>query len=243
LALIVVISLVVSGLMKFVIPQFNSVLQEMMGSRLPPATRWLLAIYRTIGDSLWWVILAAVLMGAITLIVRWWRPRRPDRPGPLSQMADLIRWHLPILHWFERNRSMVQTVDGLRMALASGSTVDQAIANTLHLDTNLCFRRRLKTWLAAVQQGQDVAVAAIRSRLAPALAWAFDTRVNQGNTPAVLEMIESFYRSNYSYQVNLARLFLWPSVTVMMACVVGFVAYAIFSPMVAVINSLVGYIP
>jgi len=241
--LIVVISLVVSGLMKFVVPKFNAMLGEMAGGQLPPATRLLLAIYRTVGEWLGWVVMLAVLMGGIMVIIRWWRPRRPDRPGPLSMMEDLIRWYLPILHWFEQNRSMVQTIDGLRMALAAGNTVDKAIANTLSLDTNLCFRRRLKAWLAAVQQGQDVAVAAMRSRLAPALAWAFDTRVNAGNTPAVLEMIESFYRSNYSYRVNLARIFLWPCVTVTMACVVGFVAYAIFSPMVATIYANIDYIP
>ena len=190
-----------------------------------------------------WVLLAVVLTSGIMVIVRWWRPRRPDRSGPFSHLADLVRWVLPISHWFERDRSMVQTVADLRMALAAGHTVDQAIANTLHLDTNLWFRRRLKAWLTAVQQGQDVAVAAIRSHLSPALAWAFDTRVNPGNTPAVLEMIESFYRSNYSFRVNLARLFFWPCVTVTMACIVGFVAYAILSPMVAMINSLVGYVP
>ena len=138
---------------------------------------------------------------------------------------------------------MVQTADGLRLALATGRTVDQAIATTLSLDTNLWFRRRLKAWLAAVQQGQDVAAAALQNRLAPALAWAFDTRVNQGNTPAVLDMLESFYRSNYSYRVNLARLILWPSVTVAMACVVGFVAVAVFSPMVAIIYANIDYIP
>ena len=56
-------------------------------------------------------------------------------------------------------------------------------------------------------------------------------------------MIELFYRSNYSYRVNLARIVLWPCVTVIMACIVAFVAYAIFSPMVAVIYGCIGYVP
>lgn len=243
LALIVVISLIVSGLMTFVMPQLSAVLRDLTDSPLPPATEVLLGIYRCVGDWIGYAVVAVVLVGAVVLLIRWWRPRRPDRPGPLSVMADLVRWVLPISHSFESDRSMVQTADGLRLALATGRTVDQAIATTLSLDTNLWFRRRLKAWLAAVQRGQDVAAAALQNRLAPALAWAFDTRVNQGNTPAVLEMIKSFYRSNYSYRVNLARLVLWPSVTVAMACVVGFVAYAVFSPMVAIIYANIDYIP
>ena len=243
IALTVVIILLVSGLMKFVIPQFKSVVEEMAGARLPRATELLLYVYGYVGEWIWLAVVAVLLIAGIVVIIRRCRPRRPDRPGPLSMMGDFIRWHLPILHWFERNRSMVQTIDGLRMALAVGSTVDQAIANTLHVDTNLWFKRRLKAWLAAVQQGRDVAVAAVDSHLAPALAWAFDTRVNQGNTPAVLEMIDSFYRSNYSYRVNLARLLLWPCVTVTMASIVAFVAYAIFSPVVATIYACMDYIP
>jgi type II secretory pathway component PulF len=88
-----------------------------------------------------------------------------------------------------------------------------------------------------------VAAAAIRNRVGSALAWAFDTRVNQGNTPAVLDMLESFYRSNYSYRVNLARFVLWPSMTLAMACIVGFVACAIFAPIVAAINACINYMP
>ena len=142
IALTVVIVLLVSGLMKFVIPQFKSVMQEMVGLRLPCATELLLHIYDYVGEWLGLAVVAVLLMAGIMAMVRRCRPRRPDRPGPLSMMGDFIRWHLPILHWFERNRSMVQTIDGLRMALAVGNTVDQAIANTLNVDTNLWFRRR-----------------------------------------------------------------------------------------------------
>ncbi|MBP8304711.1 MAG: type II secretion system F family protein [Phycisphaerae bacterium] len=243
LALIVVIALIVSFLMTFVIPQFSSVLGELTDGPLPVATELLIQVHRCVRDWIWTVVVAAVLICGVVLILRRWQSRRPGRPRPLSGVVDSVRWVLPISRSFERDRSMVQTADALRLALDAGHTVDQAIAATLSLDTNLWFRRRLRAWLSAVQQGQDAASAALKSRLAPALAWAFDTRVNQGNTPTVLEMIGSFYQSNYSYRVNLARLFLWPCVTVAMACVVGFVAYAVFSPLVAVLYASMDFVP
>jgi type II secretory pathway component PulF len=70
------------------------------------------------------------------------------------------------------------------------------------------------------------------------LAWAFDQQTNQGNTLAVLEALESFYRSNYSYRVNLARFIMCPCITILVGTMVGFVVYSIFSPMVAIINNL-----
>jgi len=51
-----------------------------------------------------------------------------------------------------------------------------------------------------------------------------------------LETLESFYRSNYSYSVNLARFILWPCVTLIMGAIVGFVVLAIFSPGISVIT-------
>ena len=74
--------------------------------------------------------------------------------------------------------------------------------------------------------------------MGPALAWAFDEQVNQGNTLSILEMLESFYRSNYGYYVNLARFIMWPCVTLIMGVMVGFVVYAIFSPGIAMIKSI-----
>jgi len=145
---------------------------------------------------------------------------------------------LPIVHWFERNYSLVQVTELLRLSLNAGCTVNGAIANTLNLDVNSCFRKGLRRWLTKVEAGENIADAARESGLGSTLAWAFDQRVNPGSTLTVLEMLESFYRTNYSYRVNLARFIMWPCVTVIMGLVVGFVVYAFFSPLVSVINHI-----
>ena len=134
---------------------------------------------------------------------------------------------------------MVQTVELLRLSLNAGCTVNDAIANTLDLDVNNSFRKRLQKWLAKVEAGDNIAAAAKESGLGSTLAWAFDDKVNQGNTISILETLESFYRSNYSYYVNLARFIMWPCVTIIMGIMVGFVVFAIFSPGIAVIRNMV----
>ncbi len=103
---------------------------------------------------------------------------------------------------------------------------------------NNCFRKRIRQWLAKVQRGDNIATAAREAKLGSALAWAFDNQINQGNTLAILEMLESFYRSNYSYDVNLARFIMWPCIILLMGATVGFVVYAIFSPLIAVIENM-----
>jgi type II secretory pathway component PulF len=156
----------------------------------------------------------------------------------LSRLGDFLKWHLPILHWFERNRALVQVVGVLRMSLNAGCPVNEAIRSTLQLDVNLCFQRRLARWLRLVERGEAIGDSARRCGLGNALAWAFDGGVETGNTPAVLEMLEAHYRSNYSYRVNLARFILWPAGIIALGATVGFVVFAIFSALVATLSQL-----
>lgn len=133
---------------------------------------------------------------------------------------------------------MVQVVELLRLSLNSGHTVNEAIRDSLSLDVNNRFRRLLRKWLEKVERGDNIADAARQSGLGDALAWAFDDKVNQGNTLTILEMLESFYRSNYSYKVNLARFILWPCGIIAMGSMVGFVIYATYSPVVALLRNM-----
>lgn len=233
---------IVWGLMTFVMPQFISVLEEMVGAALPAPTRLLVGIASFIAweaGTLFLIVFAFIICVLVpTSIYIKFRPRRPQQPYLISRIGDFVKWHLPVLHWFENNYSQVQTVEMLRLSLNAGCTVNDAIANTLSLDVNTCFRKRLQKWLAKVEVGDNIAAAVRESRLSNTLAWAFDEQVNQGNTLTILETLESFYRLNYSYRVNLVRFIMCPCVTIIMGAMVGFVVYAVFSPGISIIHHM-----
>lgn len=233
------------GLMTFVIPQLTSVLEEVAEGRLPASTRVLIAImqelvYKHDGLIAWGLFLLFFFVIPPIWIWTRTRPRRPDKPYRLSRIGDWIKWHLPVLHWFENNNATLQTVELLRVAMRTDCPINEAIRSTLGLDVNQVFRRRLVCWLRRVEQGDDVAAAARGCGLASALAWAFDRNAGADHAPAVLETLESFYRSNYSYRVNLTRFILWPFGIILLGATVGFVVYAVFSPGVAVLSSMAG---
>ncbi len=235
--------LMLLGVMTFIIPQFKMVLTEMVDEpQLPTVTRVVMDIMDFIAFKYGWllglVVILTILIFIPASIYFKFRSRRPDDPFLFSRMGDFIKWHLPVLHWFERNYSMVQVVEMLRLSLNAGCTVNNAIENTIGLDVNNRFKRRLRKWLQKVERGDNIALAARESKLGSALAWAFDEQVNQGNTMVILETLEAFYRSNYSYCVNLARFIIWPCIILCMGIIVGFVVYAIYSPMIAIISQL-----
>lgn len=236
--------LILLGIMTYIIPQFSSVLEEMYGdAKLPAATRAVMSIMDFVaykyGFVLGLLIIPTILVLIPASIYFKFRSRRPDKPYLLSRIGDFIKWHLPVLHWFERNYSLLQVVEVLRLSLNAGCPVNEAISNTIGLDVNNCFKKRLKKWLKKVEHGDNIASSIKKSKLGSALAWAFDEKVNQGNTLVILEALEAFYRSNYSYCVNLARFIIWPCIILGMGVIVGFVVYAVFTPSIAIINHLV----
>jgi len=243
--ILIIMFFLVLALMTFVIPTFKTVLEEMMkGATLPWPSRILFGfvafiVYKTH----LWLVLAAMPFVALLLWLRGrWGVRRPVQPYFLSRIGDFLKWHLPVLHWFEMNNSTLQTVELLRLSLKGGCPLDEAIAATLGLDVNLYFRKRLKCWHRSVEAGGNVAQAARRCGLGKALAWAVDTTTGAVETPDVLDMLETFYRSNYSYRVNLARFVLWPCAIILLGATVGFVVIAIFLPSISVIGVMSSYV-
>jgi type II secretory pathway component PulF len=228
------------GLITFVLPQFKAILDEVVAGDelLPRSTRALIWIV----DTFFRRVHPALLLGMVALIwVAGWlrragRRRRPGKPTVSLRINDLLRWHLPIFHWFERNHSTLQVVELMRMSFNAGAPVNEAIRGALDLDLNLCFKRLLRQWLERVERGEDIAAAARAAGMGRALAWAFDNSDHAGGTPALLEMLESYYRSNYSYRVNLARFILWPCGIILLGVTVGFVVYATYAPMAAVLQ-------
>ena len=129
------------------------------------------------------------------------------------------------------------------MSLNAGVPVDQAIDGAADLDVNGCYRRRLGRWLDMVQSGENISDSARKCKVGSQIAWAFDQNVNPGNTPAVLNSLESFYRSNYGYLANLARYIFWPCMVVILGLFVGTIVYALFAPLVAMINFCMPVLP
>jgi type II secretory pathway component PulF len=230
LVVMVITAFMTLMLMIFIAPKQRELLSD-MGVQLPLVTRILFSFMVR-----WWEWLTAATTGLVLsvpmFIYLMFRPRRPAKPYLLSRAGDFLKWRLPVLRWFERNYALVQTASFLRLAISAGTTLDQAIAGAAELDVNIRYRRRLRRWLTAVRAGQDAAQSARECKVGPSLAWALDQRINPGNAPSILEMLEDFYRTRYGYLANLARFILWPCVTLLMAAVVGFVVIGFFYPYV-----------
>jgi type II secretory pathway component PulF len=232
--------IVVLFIMTFIMPKFQEVLKEMGdGTPLPAATIILLRIVDFIRRDLGWVLgllfILGFLIGGVVYVRIKARPRRPDKPYLTSSIGDFIKWHLPFLRWYEWNRAMQRIAGTLRLSLNAGCTVNEAIANTLRLDFNGCFKKNLKSWLEKVERGDDIGKSARQCGMGSAMAWAFADLHNHSNTIDILDTLESAYRWGYNRAATLARFIIGPCETICLGLMVGFIVYAIFSALVAFI--------
>lgn len=245
LIVLVVMSLITMGLVVGIIPKFYEIIHDVTRGDIPKSTKILVAIADAVVFKYGWlstIVIGIIFLAAVIYIKVRFRPRRPQKPLMLSRIGDFIKWHLPILHWFENNYSTLQVVEVLKISLNAGCTVNNAVANTINLDVNYFFRKKLQKWLRQIEAGDNIADAARRCGLANSLSWAFAQQENPENTLPVLEMLESVWRSNYSYRVNLARFILLPSTTICLGAMVGFVAYAVFSAIVAILVQYANFV-
>ncbi|MBN1554415.1 MAG: type II secretion system F family protein [Phycisphaerae bacterium] len=238
IAVISIALMLVTMLMIFIVPKFQMIFAD-IGYPLPAPTQWLMRM----GDFASEFGVASVPPMLVFVVIPTglylqFRPRRPEKPYTLSIWGDGIKWFLPPFHWFERMRAQVLTADFLHIALDAGATIDDAVSGACELDVNLCYRARLQDWLRRIQSGQNVSTAARKAGVGKSLAWALDTDINRGNTPAVLEAIASAGRANYAYARNVATSIFWPCVTLGLAVMVGFIAYALFLPMPELLNNM-----
>ncbi len=230
--------LILASLLVFILPKFEVIFAD-MGEKLPWITRIIMHIADEFGVILWiFFLLLFFVVTPICVYVKF-RPRRADKPKLFSRIGDWVKWHTPVLHWFERNYATLQTVSFLKMSLNANVTVNKAITETEKLDVNYCYRKKLAKWLGMVTSGENISDAARRCGVGSQIAWAFDQNVNPGNTPAVLDSLESFYSTNYGYLANLARYIFWPCLIITLGLFVGTIVYALFSPMVEMINIVI----
>ena len=234
---------ILMGLMIFIVPNFASVLNDMSDGKtsLPASTQFLLDFADLLfgGPPIVLFGLASIIIGtiSITALMRF-RARRAQRPYLLSRIGDFLKCHLPFLRWFETNYSLVQVVSFLKVSLNAGCALNEAIRNSLRLDMNYFFRKRLERWLKKVEAGENVSSAAGKCGMGKPIAWAFDNKVNEANTPEILGMLEEFYRSNYNFRINIAKSVAEPFMVVGLGAVVGFIVFAMFLPMIKILSVL-----
>jgi len=185
----------------------------------------------------------SVLGVLLTLPLLWrWatRPRRFDRPWWSSQMADRIRWATPGLGRLETASSLATAASLLRLFTGAGMTLEQAADLAAQTDLNTVIRRRIRRFAERLRAGTAPPSAAEQAGLGAVFVTALRNGRHGQGLDASLRFVAEYYRSITSRLWVVIQSVFWPIVTLCMAVLIGTFAVAMFLPLVALIDAVMG---
>jgi type II secretory pathway component PulF len=209
-------------LMTYVVPQLLETLTE--SGRPLPAPTW---IVKGASDFLlgwWWALLAGAVLvvGAAHLALRTER-------GRLA--ADRLTLALPLVGDLAARENTSRMAVVLAALLRSGLVFDQAVRITRATLRNRVFRRALETYEQAVIAGRDVAGPLEASGVFPPMVVQMLAVGQQsGQLEAMLDQLAETYDHQVATATQRLTALLEPLLIVVLAVVVGFIAFATILP-------------
>jgi type IV pilus assembly protein PilC len=221
------------ALMKYVIPSFKQVLEEMVQGELNPVTTTVLGVSNWIATQYGWAILLAVPVGFIFLlkIIRQFRPGR--------FVLDSIKLKLPVMGQLTNRVSVTRWTRTLGTLIGAGVPILDAINVTRETAGNEVFANMLNNVHNSIRQGDTFAGPLRQSKTVDLIV---SNMVAVGEETGDLDKMLLKVADNFDEQVDVlvASLMsmLEPIMIIVLGGIVMLIVLAVFLPMIQVITSL-----
>lgn len=221
------------GLMTFVIPQFKSVLTEMVGEDLNPITTTVLGVSDWIAHQYGWAIIMAIPFALIAIT----RLIRTCRPGRL--VLDNVNLRLPVVGQLAGKVSVTRWTRTLGTLISAGVPILDALNVTRETAGNEVFANMLGSIHNSIRQGDTFAGPLRQSRVVDGI---IANMVAVGEETGDLDKMLIKIADNYDEQVDVLvgglMSLLEPIMIIILGGIVMMIVLAVFLPMIQIITSL-----
>lgn len=225
--------LILLGLMTFVIPQFKTVLEEMVGGDLNQLTQAVLGVSAWIAYRFGWAILCGVPFGFVFLT----RFLRRFRKGRL--VLDTINLRMPVMGQLASKVSVARWTRTLGTLISAGVPILDAINVSRETAGNEVYANLLGAVHNSIRQGDTFAGPLRQSRHVDLLV---SNMVAVGEETGDLDKMLSRIADNYDEQVDVLvgslMSMLEPIMIIGLGGIVMLIVVSVFLPMIQVITSL-----
>ena len=225
-------SLIVMGIMIFVIPQFRVIFED-FGVKLPVVTEYLLWFADWLAFRYGW---AYVLFSPIAFILIW-KLIRISRGG--RYVTDLIKIKIPLIGVIIRKSVVARFTRTLGTLISAGVPILDAINITKETCGNEVFERALTKVHDAIREGESMADPLRATRTVDAIVVNMvDVGEETGDLDKMLIKIADNYDNDVDVAVSSLVSVLEPVMVVLLGTIVGFIVVALFMPLVALLQTL-----
>ncbi|MBA7680822.1 Type II secretion system protein F [subsurface metagenome] len=221
------------ALMKYVIPQFKTVLEEMVSGELNAVTTTVLGVSNWIATQYGWAVIIGIPFGIIFLlkIVRKFRTGR--------YVLDAIKLKLPVMGQLTNKVSVTRWTRTLGTLIGAGVPILDALTVTRETAGNEVFANMLNNVHNSIRQGDTFADPLRQSKTVDLIV---SNMVAVGEETGDLDKMLLKVADNFDEQVDVlvASLMsmLEPIMIIFLGGIVMLIVMAVFLPMIQVITSL-----
>ena len=220
----------VSFLLIFVVPVFSSVYKSLKIG-LPGPTVTLIALSNFF-IQFWWLILS--LAFSIYFALRILKENKTFRLA-----ADRLKLIVPVFGQLNRKVATSRFVRTLSTLVGSGVTLSASLTIIKDVVGNRAIARALESVQKDIQQGKPLSESLKRQNyFPPIVVQMLAAGEESGNLNAMLDKCADFLDEDINTLIKNLVVKLEPSLTVVLAILVGFIALAIYLPMFDLIRSI-----
>ncbi len=223
---------VVSALIVFVIPRFESIFATMLKGRpLPALTQAVLAVSDWVEQNL---AVSAIAMVVGVGLLRWLAGT-----GRGTRVVDRALLALPVIGDLNLKSAVARFTRTLGTLLSSGVQILDALRITRETAGNVHVAEAVDAVRLRVKAGEGVARPLEETGVFPAMVPSMiEVGEETGQLPAMLERVADTYDEEVDNAVTALTSILEPIMVVIMAVVVGTIVVALFLPLVSIVQSL-----
>ena len=239
LALIYPAFLMFSGIMVSIIfvtkliPQLTSLLESTPGAEMPVGAKILMVLSGFF--SKWWPVLVLLLVATVVLF-KAWKDAESNKPA-----WDRIKLRLPLFGQVVERRFFVQFLETMANLVGNGLPLLRALQLTKDATPNIHLRAHLEEMIEMVGDGRSLSKSMVRAKIFPSLLIDMVAVGEQtGKIDQALQRAAIRYDKELNNSLQRIMALIMPAVLIIMALLIGTMAYLMITAIFQTINSLSG---
>ena len=228
---------ILTFLMLFIVPRFRDMFADMGGQELPLISRvvfgfsdWMLARDVILPNSVW------LLGGSVAIwlgMAAWGRTKKGRR------FVDNLKLKIPIFGDIQQKSAIARFTRTLGTLVTSGVPILQALNITRDTAGNVIVSDAIDKVHEAVKEGESIVSPLQSTGIVPNLVVSMvDVGEETGQLPEMLLKIADVYDDEVDGAVTALTSILEPIMIVILALVVGAIVFALFLPLIKVIQQM-----
>ncbi|MFP6883393.1 MAG: type II secretion system F family protein [Roseibacillus sp.] len=239
LALIYPAFLMFSGIMVSIIfvtkliPQLTSLLESTPGAEMPVGAKILMVLSGFF--SKWWPVLVLLVVATVVLF-KAWKDAESNKPA-----WDRIKLRLPLFGQVVERRFFVQFLETMANLVGNGLPLLRALQLTKDATPNIHLRAHLEEMIEMVGDGRSLSKSMVRAKIFPSLLIDMVAVGEQtGKIDQALQRAAIRYDKELNNSLQRIMALIMPAVLIIMALLIGTMAYLMITAIFQTINSLSG---